>query len=70
MITVEPLIILDGKIIKTGLSSISPESIDSINVLKGFSATSLYGDEGKNGVLIIISKKLIDRKNTLQKANQ
>jgi TonB-dependent SusC/RagA subfamily outer membrane receptor len=51
-----PLYILDGKEI-TSLDHLHPEDIDSISVLKNNSATSVYGEKGKNGVIIITSKK-------------
>ncbi|AKQ45296.1 hypothetical protein TH63_06040 [Rufibacter radiotolerans] len=35
------------------LNSIDPNSIKSVNVLKDKSATSLYGEKGKNGVVQI-----------------
>ena len=50
------LYILDGlEIINT--NSIKPESIEKIDVVKGEKATMMYGDKGKNGVVIITSKK-------------
>ena len=39
------------------VSSIDPKDIESISVLKGKSALDLYGEEGKNGVVIINLKK-------------
>jgi TonB-dependent SusC/RagA subfamily outer membrane receptor len=36
---------------------INPKDIESINVLKDKGATSLYGEKGKNGVIIITLKK-------------
>lgn len=36
---------------------INPDDIESINVLKGSSATALYGSQGANGVIIITTKK-------------
>jgi TonB-dependent SusC/RagA subfamily outer membrane receptor len=38
------------------LNSIKPESIESIDVLRGKSATDAYGEKGKNGVVIITLK--------------
>ena len=35
---------------------IDPNNIESLSVLKGLSATALYGDEGRNGVIIITTK--------------
>ncbi|NIG55763.1 SusC/RagA family TonB-linked outer membrane protein [Chitinophaga sp. Cy-1792] len=39
------------------LSTINPEDIESINILKGPSASSLYGSQGSNGVILITTKK-------------
>ncbi|WP_264551834.1 SusC/RagA family TonB-linked outer membrane protein [Flavobacterium sp. N2038] len=39
------------------ISDINPESIESINSLKGLSATALYGPEGRNGAIVITTKK-------------
>ena len=36
---------------------INPNDIESITVLKDKSATEVYGDKGKNGVIIITLKK-------------
>jgi len=35
---------------------IDPNNIESISVLKGYSAATLYGSEGKNGVILITTK--------------
>ena len=53
-----PLYILDGVTIdKAKMDAINPETIESINVLKDKSATVIYGDKGKDGVILITSKK-------------
>lgn len=39
-----------------GISSINPDDIASISVLKGGSATALYGSRGGNGVILITTK--------------
>ncbi|NLR94168.1 SusC/RagA family TonB-linked outer membrane protein [Flammeovirga agarivorans] len=39
-----------------GLSSINPEDIESMSVLKGGSATALYGSRAINGVVLITTK--------------
>jgi len=39
-----------------GLSNIIPDNIESIQVLKGVAATSLYGFRGGNGVILITTK--------------
>ena len=52
------LVVLDGIIIPNSqLNDIDPKDIESISVLKDKSATELYGEKGKNGVIIITSKK-------------
>lgn len=45
-----------------GLSSISPDDIESVTVLKGASATALYGSRGGNGVINVVTKKGSSRK--------
>lgn len=53
------LVIVDGVKQKKGffnLNSIDPNTIESINILKNQSATAIYGDEGKDGVVIIKTK--------------
>lgn len=39
------------------LSTLNPDDIESINVLKGASASALYGSEGANGAIMITTKK-------------
>jgi TonB-linked SusC/RagA family outer membrane protein len=46
-----------GRDLGDGISSINPDDIDSINVLKGASATALYGSRAANGAIIITTKK-------------
>jgi len=53
-----PLFVLDGVIIdKAKMDAIKPDNIESISVLKDKSATALYGEKGKDGVILITSKK-------------
>lgn len=51
------LIVLDGSIYTSSLSSLNPSDIESIDVLKDASATAVYGAQAANGVLLITSKK-------------
>lgn len=53
------LIIVDGVKKDKGfnLNSIEPNTIESISILKDIAATAVYGDEGKEGVIIIKTKK-------------
>ena len=55
-----PLIVVDGESKGMGtdvLSTIDPKTIEKIDVLKEKSATQLYGEAGKNGVIIITTKE-------------
>jgi TonB family protein len=54
-----PLYIIDGKPSEDPdvLSKLEANSIESISVLKGVSAHSIYGPRGENGVILITSKK-------------
>lgn len=40
-----------------GISSINPDDIESINVLKGAAGAALYGSRANNGVVIITTKR-------------
>lgn len=41
----------------SGINDLDPNSIESINFLKGAAASALYGSRGANGVFIITTKK-------------
>jgi TonB-linked SusC/RagA family outer membrane protein len=51
-----PLYIVDGVQVENALSVIAPQDIESVNVLKDASTTSIYGARGANGVFIITLK--------------
>lgn len=51
-----PLIVIDGVPVESDLFDVSPENIQSINVLKGTAAAALYGSRGKDGAILITSK--------------
>lgn len=53
----EPLFVVDGLPISTGLNSINPDEIESFSVLKDAAATSLYGSRAANGVVLITTKR-------------
>lgn len=54
----KPLLIVDGERVVGDLNTaVSSENIVAISVLKGSSATALYGEEGKNGVVLVTTKK-------------
>lgn len=52
-----PLIVLDGVPIESDLFDLSSENIASINVLKGTAASALYGARGRNGAIMITTKR-------------
>jgi TonB-dependent SusC/RagA subfamily outer membrane receptor len=51
-----PLLVVDGQIFTGKLSDIAPTDIADLNVLKGASATAMYGTRAANGVIIIKTK--------------
>ncbi|MFN8357549.1 MAG: TonB-dependent receptor [Spirosomataceae bacterium] len=51
-----PIYIVDGIQVENALSFISPQDIESIDVLKDASTTAIYGARGANGVVIITTK--------------
>jgi TonB-linked SusC/RagA family outer membrane protein len=51
-----PLFIIDGVQVENGLNTISPQDIQSIDVLKDAAATAIYGARGANGVVVITTK--------------
>ncbi|WP_224997903.1 TonB-dependent receptor [Cesiribacter sp. SM1] len=68
----EPLYVIDGMLVNSNggemsiggrgprigaLSTINPNDIESIEVLKDASATAIYGSRGANGVILITTKR-------------
>ena len=54
----QALIVLDGVPVSADyLNSINPNDIGNVNVLKGASASALYGNDASNGVLVITTKR-------------
>ena len=52
----EPMYIVDGVILSGGLQALNPEDIESIEVVKGAAASSLYGARAGAGVVQITTK--------------
>ena len=52
----DPLIVVDG-VSDVDISSVNPNDIESMQVLKDASATAIYGAQGANGVIIITTKQ-------------
>ncbi len=61
-----PLVIIDGVITDGdgGLADINTEDIESMEVVKGAAAASLYGSRAANGVINIITKRGSDKAGT------
>lgn len=62
----QPLYVVDGVIRLESVKDISeiadPDNIQTIEILKDESAIKMYGEKGKNGVIIIITKKKDEQK--------
>ncbi len=52
-----PLIVVDGMVYGGSINDISPENINTVDILKDASATAIYGSRGSNGVIIITTKR-------------
>jgi TonB-linked SusC/RagA family outer membrane protein len=53
-----PLFVLDGIPMDIGyLSSINPNDIGSVSILKGSSAAAIYGPDARNGVILITTRR-------------
>ncbi|WP_187270130.1 SusC/RagA family TonB-linked outer membrane protein [Pontibacter qinzhouensis] len=53
----DPLYIIDGVPTKAGMHELNPADIESLQVLKDASATSIYGSRAANGVIIITTRR-------------
>jgi TonB-linked SusC/RagA family outer membrane protein len=59
--TQDPLVIIDG--IPGDMKTVSPQDIESVDVLKDGSAAAIYGTRGTNGVIFITTKRARDNNN-------
>ena len=53
----KPLVLVDGKEYTGSLDAIDPQSIERIDVLKDPTKIAPYGEKGKNGVILVTTKK-------------
>ncbi len=53
---INPLVVIDG-VPGGNLNTVSPEDIESIDILRDGSAAAIYGTKGTNGVVLITTKK-------------
>jgi len=59
----QPLVVVNDEVIEYSLMNlIDPNKIESVTILKDASSTLKYGEEGKNGVIIISTKDYIPKK--------
>ena len=60
----EPIYVVDGAIVSR--ASVNMDDVESVNILKGPSATALYGSRGANGAVIVTTKKAADGRSVLE----
>ncbi len=53
----DPLLVIDGVPVSSGLNTINMNDVESMQILKDASATAIYGSRGANGVVIITTKR-------------
>ncbi|CAL1519342.1 TonB-dependent receptor [Chitinophaga sp. MM2321] len=64
-----PLYVIDG-FVGADVSAVSPNDIETIDVLKDASATAIYGSRGANGVIIITTKRGKSGKTSIEAISQ
>ena len=47
---------MDGQVAPSRFLDIDPNNIESISVLRGLQATTTYGSQGRNGVILVTTK--------------
>lgn len=52
-----PLVVVDGFAIQGDFSTINPNDVESVTVLKDAAAASIWGARSANGVIVIVTKK-------------
>lgn len=54
----QPLLVVDGVPTPLGyISSLNPNDVQDVNILKGASAAAIYGPDGVNGVIIVTTRR-------------
>jgi uncharacterized protein (TIGR02231 family) len=57
----KPLVVIDGQVSTDELmKQLPPETIKSVNVIKGQEGAALYGEQGSNGVIVVTTKQMGD----------
>lgn len=57
-----PLLVVDGQVVNQDLSTLNPDDIATITVLKDAASTSLYGVRASNGVIVVTTRTAKDNK--------
>jgi len=70
----EALVVIDDIVMSrdqggTLLSQLNPNDVETISILKGGSASAIYGSDGSNGVIIVTTKKGTKGKPTISYSN-
>jgi len=60
-----PIYIVDGIQIENALQILSPQEIESVDVLKDAASTAIYGARGANGVILITTKSGRNKKTAI-----
>lgn len=58
-----PLILVDG--VEGDITTLNPEDIESVSVLKDAASSAIYGARAANGVLLVTTRKLSGKKSTV-----
>jgi TonB-dependent SusC/RagA subfamily outer membrane receptor len=53
----DPLVVVDGAITRMTLADLNADDVERIEVLKGPSASAMYGVDGGNGVVLVFTKR-------------
>ena len=57
----KPLVVIDGQVsTDEAMKQLPPETIKSVNVIKGQQGGALYGEQGANGVIVVTTKQMGD----------
>ncbi len=67
--TPAPMYIVDG-VERDNLQWLDPNMINTVSVLKGESATAVFGEKGKNGVVVVTLKKEVSLNQDIPKIDQ
>ena len=59
----DPLLIVDGFPVEASISSLNPNNIEKIDVLKDAAAASIWGAKAANGVIVVTTKDGKDARN-------